>query len=175
MTTLITAPPAPTEHTPYFGKYVSQVPQKDVLEALETQIRDALELLRGIPESKAGHRYAPGKWTIREVVGHLIDAERVFTYRAMRFGRADLTELPGFDENAYVPAGGFESRTLADLVSEWEHLRLSSLGMFRGLPAEAWDRRGVANGNPFTVRALAYVIAGHGYHHVKLLRERYLT
>ena len=171
----LTAPPAPTEHNPYFSKYIGLVPEKDAIQALESQIEDALALLRIIPESKAGHRYAPGKWSIREVVGHLIDSERVFAYRAMRFARTDTTELPGFDENVFAPAGGFDARTLADLASEWEHLRRSNILMFRGLPAEAWDRRGTANANPITVRALAYIITGHGHHHMKLLRERYLV
>ncbi len=175
MSTMTLSPPAATEHDPYYGKYISLVPEKDILVALETQIQDAMKLLRGIPEAKAGHRYAPGKWSIREVVGHLLDAERVFGYRAMRFARNDATDLPGFDENTYVPAGGFEARTLADLATEWEHLRLANLGMFRGLPAEAWDRRGNANAAPITVRALAYIIVGHGYHHMKLVRERYLA
>jgi hypothetical protein len=175
MTTQTLAPPAATEHNPYFSKYINLVPEKNALDALESQILDALTLLRSIPESKGGHRYAPGKWSIREVIGHLIDSERVFAYRAMRFARADTTELPGFDENVYVPAGSFDTRTLADLSAEWEHLRRSNLAMFRGLPAEAWDRRGTANANPITVRALAYIIAGHGHHHMKLLRERYLS
>jgi len=175
MSTMTISLPAATEHDPYYGKYISQVPEKDVLAALENQIEDAIKMLRAIPESKAGHRYAPGKWSIREVVGHLIDAERVFAYRAMRFGRNDATDLPGFDENKYVPAGGFDARTLADLASEWEHVRRANLAMFRGFPAEAWGRRGNANAAPITVRALAWIIAGHGLHHMKLIRERYLA
>jgi len=174
-TTMMITPPAATEHDPYYGKYIALVPEKDILVALESQLIDALAVLRSIPEAKAGHRYAAGKWSIREVVGHLIDAERVFAYRALRFGRNDSTDLPGFDENTYVPAGAFDGRTLEDLTSELEHVRRANIAMFRGFPSEAWNRGGKANAAPITVRALAYIIVGHGYHHLKLVRERYLT
>ena len=174
MTTLAATRPDATEHNPYYARYIALVPEGDAIEALENQIADALALLRSIPESKGDHRYGPGKWTIKEVLGHLIDAERVFAYRAMRFARNDRTELQGFDENAYVPAGAFGRRMLADLAAEWELVRRSNLALFRGLEAEAWRRQGTANGNPVSVRALAFIIAGHGRHHVAILRERYL-
>ena len=177
MTTAISTAtrPDPSEHVPYYGKYIALVPEADAIQALESQITDGLALLRTIPESKGDHRYAPGKWTIKEVVGHLIDAERVFAYRALRFARNDRTAVPGFDENTYVPAGGFGRRTLADLTAEWELVRRANLAMFRGLDAEAWPRQGTANGNAISVRALAFIIAGHGRHHTALLRERYLA
>jgi hypothetical protein len=174
MTPATATRPDATEHAPYYGKYIALVQEADVLEALERQIADALALLRTIPESKGDHRYGADKWTIKEVLGHLIDAERVFAYRAMRFARKDPTELPGFDETTYVPAGAFGRRTLADLAVEWEMVRRANLAMFRGLETEAWPRRGSANGNPVSVRALAFIIAGHGRHHVAILRERYL-
>ena len=167
--------PEATEYKPYYGKYISMVPEAEAIPALESQIKAALALLRTIPESKGDHRYGPEKWTIKEVIGHVIDAERVFAYRAMRFARNDQTELPGFDENAYVPAGAFGTRTIADLAAEWDHLRRSNLAMFRGLEAEAWRRQGVASGHPVSVRALAFIIAGHGLHHAAILRERYLA
>jgi hypothetical protein len=167
--------PDPSEHVPYYGKYIALVPEADAIQALENQIADALALVRTIPESEGDHRYGPGKWTIKEVIGHLIDGERVFAYRALRFARNDRTALPGFDENTYVPAGGFGHRTLADLAAEWELVRRSNLALFRGLDAEAWRRQGVANGDAISVRALAFIIAGHGRHHVALLRERYLV
>ena len=167
--------PDPSEHVPYYGKYIALVAEADAIQALESQIADGLALLRTIPEAKGDHRYGPGKWTIKEVIGHLIDAERVFAYRALRFARQDRTEVPGFDENAYVPAGSFGRRTLADLAAEWELVRRSNLAMFRGLDAEAWRRQGTANGNAISVRALAFIIAGHGRHHAALLRERYLA
>jgi hypothetical protein len=175
MATLTVTRPEATEHNPYYAKYIALVTEADAIQALESQIVDALALLRTIPESKGDHRYGPDKWTIREVLGHLIDGERVFAYRALRFARNDRTELPGFDENTYVPAGGFGRRTLADLAAEWELVRRSNLAMFSGLDAEAWRRQGTANGNGISVRALAYIIAGHGRHHVALLRERYLA
>jgi len=174
MTPITATRPDASEHIPYYGKYIALVPEADAILALESQIADALVLLKTIPEAKGDHRYGPDKWTIKEVIGHLIDGERVFAYRAMRFARNDRTELPGFDENTYVPAGAFGRRTLADLVGEWELVRRSNLAMFRGLDAEAWRRSGSANGSPVSVRALAYIIAGHGRHHVALLRERYL-
>jgi DinB superfamily len=176
MTTAVStaARPDASEHAPYYGKYIAMVPETDAILALESQIADALSLLETIPEARGDHRYGPDKWTIKEVIGHLIDGERVFAYRAMRFARDDRTELPGFDENTYVPAGGFGRRTLADLAGEWELVRRSNIAMFRGLDAEAWRRQGVANGNAVSVRALAFIIAGHGRHHAAILRERYL-
>ena len=166
--------PDASEHVPYYGKYIALVPEDHAIQALESQIADALALLRTIPESKGDHRYGPDKWTIKEVIGHLIDGERVFAYRALRFARNDRTELPGFEENLYVPAGAFGRRTLADLAGEWELVRRANLAMFRGFDAGAWRRQGLANGDAVSVRALAFIIAGHGWHHVGLLRERYL-
>lgn len=167
--------PEATEHIAYYGKYIALVPEDDAIQALESQLTEGLALFKSIPESKGEHRYGPDKWTIKEVVGHLIDGERVFAYRALRFARNDRTDLPGFDETTYVPAGGFGRRTLADLIGEWELVRRANLAMFRGLDAEAWKRQGAANGSPISVRALAFVIAGHGRHHMGILRERYLT
>ena len=174
MTTAVTSRPAPTEHAPYYGKYIALVAENDAIAALESQLADALPLLRGIPESKGDHRYGPGKWTIKEVIGHMIDAERVFAYRALRFARKDDTPLPGFDENDYVPAANFGARTLASLIDEFEAVRNASLLLFRPLEAAAWSRAGVASDNVMSVRALAFVIAGHGRHHVEILKTRYL-
>jgi hypothetical protein len=175
MTALAYGPPAPTEHVPYYGKYVALVTEPDALQALERSFDDAMKVFRSVPDARAEHRYAPGKWSIKEVVGHLLDAERVFAYRALRFARADETELPGFDENTYVPAGAFDRRALAELLAEWELIRKANLAMFRALPAEAWTRQGSANGSPISVRALAYIIAGHCRHHAQVVRERYLS
>jgi len=175
MTTLTVTRPQPTEHVPYYSKYIEQVPESDAIAALENQIADALALLRTIPESKGDHRYGPDKWTIKEVIGHVIDGERIFAYRALRFARKDSTPLAGFEENDYVPAGNFGRRALKDLVTEWELVRRANLAFFKGLDAEAWSRAGTANGNSITVRALAYIMAGHGRHHVHLLQTRYLA
>jgi len=166
--------PAPTEYIPSFAGYVSLVPVGDVLETMEQQLGDTLDLLRTIPPEKADYRYAPDKWSIKEVIGHVSDTERVFCYRALRFSRADTTPLPAFDENEYVRRANFGDRTLVDLAAEFEAVRFSTLHFFRSLDDDALQRRGVANNNGFTVRAIAYIIAGHERHHVKILRERYL-
>src|ERR1044071_520578 len=126
MATLTISRPEPTEHLAYYSKYIEQVPENDAISALENQMKDALALLETIPESKGDHRYGPDKWTIKEVVGHVIDGERVFAYRALRFARKDETPLASFDENHYVPAGNFGRRTLRDLMAEWEAVRRSN-------------------------------------------------
>lgn len=164
--------PAPDEHAPYYAKYIA-LTADDALPQLQEQIAATLRLLAGVPEERALHRYAPGKWSVKEVVGHLADAERVFAYRAMRFARADHTELAGFDENHYVPAGNFDRRPVADLAAELAAVRAATVALFRSFDDQALLRRGVANGNAMSARAAAHVIAGHEAHHVNLLRERY--
>src|SRR5919202_5240359 len=119
MSTQLTTRPAPNEYAPHYGTYVERVPDGDIVRTLERQLAETLALLRGIPESRAGHRYAPGKWSIKEVVGHVADAERIFSYRALRFARNDPTPLPSFDENALVPPARFDARTIGDLVEEY--------------------------------------------------------
>ncbi len=165
--------PAAGEYAPYYGKYVEKLPEGDVLVTLQMQAANTAHLLAETAESRGSHRYANGKWSVKEVVGHITDAERIFAYRALRFGRGDATPLAGFDENQYVPAGGFDRRTLADLAAELAMVRAATLALFRGFDAEALLRRGEASGQPVTVRALAAIIAGHERHHVALLRERY--
>jgi uncharacterized damage-inducible protein DinB len=164
--------PAAGEHAPYYGKYVALV-GPDSLAALESQARSTAALLAATSEQQAGHRYAEGKWSVKEVIGHLADGERIFAYRALRIARADTTELPGFEENNYVPAGRFDRRTLADIAAEFASVRAATLTLVRSFDADALARRGSANNTPVTVRALVAIIAGHELHHVKLLRERY--
>jgi len=166
--------PEATEHHPYYGRYIELNPEDDVLAALDAQMAETLAFLRSIPEERSGHRYAPEKWSIRQIVGHLIDAERVFAYRALRFARADVTPVPGFDENTYAPASGADARTYADLVDEYEALRRANMYFFRALDDAAWMRIGTANDAPISVRALAWILAGHGRHHANVIRERYL-
>lgn len=166
--------PGPGEYAPFYAGYVARVPDGDVLATLEAQLREAVSLLEGVPAGREGHRYAPGKWSVREVVGHVADAERIFAYRALRFARGDRTPLPGFEENGYVRAAGSDARPLAELTGELRTVRLATLSLFRGLPAEAWSRSGEASGAPVTVRALAWIAAGHAAHHLHVLRERYL-
>jgi hypothetical protein len=170
----VTVPrPAASEFASYYQGYVSQVPDGNLLAGLEQQGRDTVKLLRGIDEKKAQHRYAEGKWSIREVVGHLIDTERVFMYRALTFARGDQTSLPPFDENAWASTSNAGGRALPELIAEFEAIRAATLTMFRGFGDAEFARKGVANNNPFTVRAVAYIVAGHERHHVKILRERY--
>jgi hypothetical protein len=167
--------PDPSEYAPYYGRYIDQIPDGPIVDLLRTQVRGTLDLLRSLPESKGDHRYAPGKWSIKQVVGHIIDGERVFSYRALRFGRGDSTELPGFEQDDYARDGGFDARTLRHLIDELESVRRGTVLLFEGFGEEAWLRKGIASSNPVSVRALAYIIAGHEHHHVKVLREKYLA
>jgi DinB family protein len=165
--------PAAAEYDSYYGRYIDKVPEGDLLRTLAGQARETQALLAGLSDAKALHRYAAGKWSIKEVIGHVADTERVYSYRALRFARADATALPGFDENAWVPAGNFDARPLADLAAELDAVRRATLALFRGLDAAALARRGTANDAAISVRAIAWIIAGHERHHVALLHERY--
>ncbi|MCA1615495.1 MAG: DinB family protein [Acidobacteria bacterium] len=167
------ARPGADEYAAYYEKYVSMI-EGDVLETLARQGAETASLLGRIQEDAAGSRYEPGKWSVKELVGHIIDTERIFAYRALRFARGDRTPLEGFDQDPYVAAGNFDARTLASLAEEFAHVRASTLALLRSLDPEAWARRGAANDNEVTVRALAYITAGHEAHHVNILRERYL-
>lgn len=166
--------PAPGEYIEYFGRYISRVPTGDIAVLLRDQIGDTRALLSTVKPGDADKGYAPGKWTVKEVVGHLADTERIMAYRALRIARGDKTDLPGFDENEYVPNASFGDRDLASLVEEYASVRNATLTLFRGLPHEAWPRRGTASGNEISVRALASIIAGHELHHRELLETRYL-
>ncbi len=170
---VITRPEA-GEFAPHYATYINAVSGSDAMPVLKAQRESTGRFLAAVPESRAGYRYAEGKWSFREVVGHLSDAERIFAYRLLRFARADLTPLSGFDENTYVPAGEFERRSLADVAAEFAAVRDATLALLRGLPAEAMVRRGPANGKEITVRALAWTIAGHEAHHIRVLGERYV-
>ena len=168
------ARPDATEHAPYYAKYIEKVPQGDLLSILERQRQETATLLKGIPESKAGHRYAPGKWSIKEVVGHVNDAERVFSYRAMRIARGDATPLASFEQDQFVAAGNFDARSLADLAAEFDAIRRATIALLKSFEAEAISRRGTASGKEVSTRALAYIIAGHERHHIDIVKERYL-
>ena len=165
--------PAPDEYLAYYERYVTLVPDGNLVDLLVEQQLETIGMLRKVDEERGLFAYAPGKWTIKEVIGHLSDAERVFAYRAMRFARGDAQPLAGFDENAYVPAGRFNDRRIGSLIDEFQSIRAATVHVFRYLTEEDWARRGMANGNPISVRALGFVIAGHERHHAKLLRERY--
>jgi hypothetical protein len=166
--------PGPGEYAPGFAGYVGEIgADEDVLKVLADQLDLVLERLGRISEERSRYRYAPEKWSIKEIVNHLSDAERIFVYRALRFARGDRTPLPSFDENAYAPEMRADERTLADLLDEWGNVRRSTLGLFQHLPAGTWERQGTASGHPCSVRALAYATAGHVRHHLRVLAERY--
>lgn len=160
---------------PYYDSYIDLVRDKDILFTLEEQMNFTYAFLLTIDEKKADYAYAEGKWTIKEIIGHLIDAERVFTYRATRFARKDKTDLPGFEENDYVANANFESRTLADLAEELLMLRKSNMYLFNSFTKEILSRTGTANGGEISVEAILYIIAGHQKHHMKVINDRYLT
>jgi DinB family protein len=175
MQTRLTLPhPNPDEFDPAAAAYVARIGAvDDAGRQLETQRDRVVSLLSGLSAAQAASRYAPGKWSVTEVVGHLSDAERVFAYRLLRVGRGDETPLSGFDENTYVPAGAFERRSFADVLDEWITVRNATLALVRGLPSEAWARRGRANDRVVSTRALVYIMLGHVEHHLVILAERY--
>jgi hypothetical protein len=166
--------PAKSEFLPYYERYIALVPDGDVISTLASQLTETQSLLRVLPASVATYRYAPDKWSVNEVVGHLIDSERIFTGRALRFARNDATPIPGFEQDDYVRNATFDAYPLSELAAEMETVRQSTIFFFRHLNEEAWTRRGLANNAEVSVRALAYIIAGHELHHREILRTRYL-
>lgn len=165
--------PQPGEYASYYEKYISLIPGDDILSTLEAQRLQTTQLLAARSEREGNFRYAPDKWTVKEVVGHISDSERIFMYRALRISRGDQTPIEGFEQDDYVRNGNFSSRTLADLAEEFSHVRSATLALLSSLGEEAWPRRGVANKNEVTVRALAYITAGHELHHRRILEEKY--
>lgn len=170
----MTGRPAAGEAPEYYFKYIARVTSDDVLGVLAEQARSAPAFLRGIGDERSLHRYAEGKWTLREVLGHVNDCERVFTARAWWFARGQEAALSSFDPDSCAANGGANDLPWARHVEELEAVRASTLAFFRGLPEAAWMRTGTASGNPFTVRALAFITAGHVDHHLAIVREKYL-
>ncbi len=166
--------PDSSEYAPYFAAYIAEVPDGDVVDLLARQNDETARLLGGLSEAQALHRYAPGKWSLKEVVGHMADTERVFGYRALRIARNDPTPLPGFDENLFVAHANADARPLADLIDEFRLVRRSTVALFRSFTPEAIARRGTSNEKTLSVRALVYITAGHERHHVQIVRERYV-
>ncbi len=173
MSALTLPRPAPDEAAPFFHGYIAEVGGENIGEQLLDQLAEIERVYFSLDDSTALMRYAPGKWSIKEILGHLTDAERIFSYRLLRVSRGDATPLPGFDENAYVPAGKFDDRPLSTLTAEFRAVRLSSVALMTGIPAEGWLQRGQASGHPISARALAYIILGHAAHHFRVLRDRY--
>ena len=165
--------PEANEYAEYYGKYIAKVPGTDVLGVLESQRLQVLQLFAGRSERDGNFRYASDKWTIKEVLGHVTDAERSFAYRALRIARGDQTPLASFEQDDYVKNGGFASRTLADLVEEFGAVRGASVALFRSFDNAAWSKRGVASQKEVTVRALGFITAGHQIHHRVILEEQY--
>jgi DinB superfamily len=169
------ARPESGEYAPYYGKYIALVAGNDVTSALEAQQVQTMQLFAGRSERDGNFRYAADKWTVKDVLGHLSDSERIFAYRALRIARADQTPMSGFEQDDYVRSGGFKERKLASLVEEFADVRSATLALFRSLGSEAWLRRGTANKDEVSVRALAFIIAGHELHHRQILEERYFS
>jgi hypothetical protein len=169
-----TTAPGRTEAAEYYFTYIDQVGEGDICQILEAQSEETLGGLRGISEEQSLHRYAPDKWSIREVVSHVNDTERAFVFRALWFARGFDTPLPSFDQNVAIAGAGADARSWSSHLDEFQAVRAATRTFFQSLPADAWARRGVASGNTFTVRALAYITAGHVTHHMRILRERYL-
>jgi len=167
--------PLPEEYGEQYTSYVARVPTGDLGTILRSQVDGTCSRLAKIAGKMADHSYAPGKWTIKEVVGHVCDVERVMSYRALRFARADATELAGFEENDYVPAGRFGNRRLPDMLEEFQTVRSATVALFGGFPPVAWEQSGLANRAKVSVRALACIIIGHELHHRAILEERYLS
>jgi len=165
--------PEAGEFAEYYGKYIAKVPGSDLTGILESERLQMTRLFAGRGERDGSFRCAPGKWTIKEILGHVTDAERIFTYRALRIGRGDETPLSSFEQDDYVKNGGFAERKLADLVAEFDAVRVASISLFRSFDDAAWGRRGTASQKPVTVRALGFITAGHQIHHRMILEESY--
>jgi hypothetical protein len=166
--------PQTTEAASYYFKYIDLITSDDIVPAMENQMGEMLQFLNGISEEQSLHSYEPGKWTIRELLNHVNDGERIFAGRALWFARGFTDPLPSFDQDIAVQTAHANNTSWADLVDEFKIVRLGTISLLKSLPAEAWDRTGVASDNPVSVRALAYIIAGHVTHHMNVLRERYL-
>jgi hypothetical protein len=165
--------PAPSEYFSHFERYVSLVGEGDVVPAMKAQAQDLRARLDALTEEQARFRYAPGKWTAREMLGHVIDSERIFGYRALCLARAESQSLPGFEQDDYAAVAGHDTVPLTELVDEFAALRASHVHMFAHFDEQAWTRMGLVNGNPTSARAMAFVIVGHARHHMNVLRERY--
>lgn len=170
---LSVARPQPGEYAPYYERYISLIAGTEIVATLEAQRRQMLLLLSGRDDSDGNYRYAPDKWSAKEVLGHVCDTERIFAYRLLRIARADRTPIEGFEQDDYIRNGPFASIALCDVVDDYIAVRRATLTLLRNLDEPAWSRRGIANNNEVSVRALAYIIAGHELHHFRILEEKY--
>ncbi len=165
--------PKQNEYAPFYAGYVGRVPETQILDALREQPEELKRISDSLTPERERFRYAPDKWSVRELFGHLVDAERFFGHRAFCISRGDQTPLPGWDENSYIAGSTYDSRPLAELVKDFSLLREANSRLFESLEAATWPREGVANGAKVTVRALAYIMTGHARHHLSVLKERY--
>lgn len=170
----IITPPDTSEYFHYYGNYINRVKTNNLINALQENENDFISLSKTIPEQKANYKYADGKWTVKEVIRHLSDAERIFAYRALTFARNDKNPLPGFEENDYVPESNCANQTLSEIAEEWVSVRAATIALFKSFTSEMSLRKGLANGKEISVRALGFVIVGHTVHHAEVIRERYL-
>ncbi|MSR05891.1 MAG: DinB family protein [Gemmatimonadetes bacterium] len=175
MATVTIPRPVAADYPPYFAQYIEQVPDGDVIDLLKSQVEDTMKTLSAVKEAEAGFRYAPGKWSIREVVGHVVDTERIFVYRAVCFARGETNPLPGFDENVYAANSGADGKSLVAHLDEFRTQRAATVSFLSGLSAEALLRRGTANSREYVMRAIPFIIAGHERHHLGVIKERYLA
>nr|HJW44620.1 DinB family protein [Geothrix sp.] len=166
--------PLPGEYSEGLAPYIQEAPAGDVLVQLQAQLEEADTLFGALSEAQGAYRYAPGKWSLKALVQHLSDAERIFAYRCLRIGRGDTTPLPGFDEDAYAAAADADRRPLADLLADFRATRVATLSLFRLMPDKGWDCQGTSNGKALSARSLPYICLGHAAHHLKVVRERYL-
>jgi hypothetical protein len=165
--------PQPHEAAPYYSLYIDQAPGEDPAALIESQLKDCVYRFAGISEERSLYRYGPGKWSIRQVLNHITDTERAFAFRALWFARGFTSPLPGYDQEIAATGAEADRVSWAAHVDEFRAVRQSTISMFRNMPAEAWDRSGIASEKPFTVRALAFIIPGHVEHHLRILGERY--
>lgn len=167
--------PLPGEYAEYYHKYINQIPDGNIVDYLNSQLSEVESFLKTIPEEKSFYKYSKDKWSIKEVLGHILDCERIFSYRMLRFSRKDTeNSLPGFEENSYIENSNYTNAQFAELIEEYVYLRKSILLMLRGFSEEMWTRKGIASNNPVTVRAIAYILAGHTLHHISIIKERYM-
>jgi hypothetical protein len=165
-----------TEETPEFYRpYINALAEGELISTLEHSLEELMRTLSGLDESKGALKYAEDKWTIKELIVHLLDSERVFAYRALRFSRNDKTDLPGFEQNDYVPNSEANRQSLGDLLDHFRRLRASNIDLFSSFSEDQLSRTGTANGYPISVNTIGYILAGHQMHHLKIIRERYLN
>ena len=166
--------PLPGEYAEGYAIYIAEAGEGDVLATLQAQQEEVAALFGGLSDAQGGFRYAPGKWSLKDLLQHIIDAERIFTYRCLRIGRGDATPMPGFDEDPYAAAAQADTRSITDLIAEWRALRTASLALFRSLPDAAWGNQGITNNRAITAHCIPYITLGHAAHHLTVIRERYL-